>query len=143
MVYTKAEASVVVLNNSDIVTDSVGNRLFLMHKMTIANEKGDSKEYNQSDYLISKAYIEGTKIMLKRVNKDASHSPASDDSIVNLKENNKIGNKVSYVSVSSDLLDKSNKNVSYKNLSTYGTFHATPSRYIGAFREPLFSVSGQ
>ena len=50
---------------------------------------------------------------------------------------------VSYVSVSSDLLDKSNKNVSYKNLSTYGTFHATPSRYIGAFREPLFSVSGQ
>ena len=50
---------------------------------------------------------------------------------------------VSYVSVSSDLLDKSNKNVSYKNLSTYGTFHATPSRYIGAFREPLLSISGQ
>lgn len=50
---------------------------------------------------------------------------------------------VSYVSVSSDLLDKSNKNVSYKNLSTYGTFHATPSRYIGAFREPLFSIESK
>ncbi len=47
---------------------------------------------------------------------------------------------VSYVSVSSDLLDKSNKNVSYQNLSTYGSFHATPSRYIGAFREPLLSI---
>ena len=86
-------------SDSDIVTDSVGNKLFLMHKMTIANEKGDSKEYNQSEYLISKAYIEGTKIMLKRVNKDEAHSEASDDSIVNLKENNKIGNKVSYVNV--------------------------------------------
>lgn len=49
---------------------------------------------------------------------------------------------VTYTSVSSDLLDRSNKNVSYKNLSDYGNFHATPSRYIGAFGEPLFSISG-
>ncbi|MBR5336824.1 MAG: hypothetical protein IK152_02450 [Lachnospiraceae bacterium] len=84
--------------DSDIITDSVGNRLFLMHKMTIADDKGDAKEYEQSEYLISRAYIEGTKIMLKRVTKDSNHSPASDDSIVNLKENNRIGNKVAMVS---------------------------------------------
>ena len=47
---------------------------------------------------------------------------------------------VSYVSVSSDLLDKSNQNVSYENLRLYGNFTAVPTRYIGAFKEPLLSI---
>ena len=85
--------------DSDIVTDSVGNRLFLMHKITIANEKGGEKAYDQTDYFIIKAYIDGTKVMLKRVTKDSNHTAASDDTIVNLKENNKIGNRVSMVTV--------------------------------------------
>ena len=42
---------------------------------------------------------------------------------------------VSYASVSSDLIEKSNKNVSYRYLSGY-----TYDRYIAAFEEPLFSI---
>lgn len=42
---------------------------------------------------------------------------------------------VSYASVSSDLIEKSNKNVSYRYLPGY-----TYDRYIAAFEEPLFSI---
>ena len=42
---------------------------------------------------------------------------------------------VSYASVSSDLIEKSNKNVSYRYLTGY-----TYDRYIAAFEEPLFSI---
>lgn len=42
---------------------------------------------------------------------------------------------VSYASVSSDLIEKSNNNVSYKYLTGY-----TYDRYIAAFEEPLFSI---
>ncbi len=113
-------------DDGDIETDSVGNKLFLMHKMTIADEKGDVKEYKQSEYLISSAYIEGTKIMLKRVNKDAAHTPASDDSIVNLKENNRAGNYVAFVNAEEKKLQRgyvfdegSGRNVKATDKCTY------------------------
>ncbi len=41
---------------------------------------------------------------------------------------------VSYIGISSDFLDASNKNVSY------GDLPYTPDRYIGAFIDPLFSI---
>ena len=41
---------------------------------------------------------------------------------------------VSYIGISSDLLEASNKNVSYAGLPY------TPDRYIGAFSDPLFSI---
>ena len=47
---------------------------------------------------------------------------------------------VSYIYVNSKLLDESNKNVSYKNLSLYGNFSAVPTRYIGAFADPVIDI---
>ena len=41
---------------------------------------------------------------------------------------------VSYIGISSDLLEASNKNVAYPGLPY------TPDRYIGAFSDPLFSI---
>lgn len=84
--------------DSDIRADAVGNGMFLMNKITIGNEDGGVREYDQKSFLVSKAYIEGAKVVLKRINQ-ADGSEAIDDSIVNLKENNKVCNSVGYVNV--------------------------------------------
>lgn len=83
-------------SDSNISTDSLGNTVFLMNKITIVNDKETVKDYNQGEYFVSKAYIEDNRVVLNRVNA-SDKSPAIDDSIVNLKENNKHKNTITTV----------------------------------------------
>lgn len=83
-------------SDSDITRDAVGNTVFLMNKISIVNDKNAVKDYDQGSYLVSKAYIENNRVVLKRVNA-SDKSAAIDDSIVNLKENNKQKNNISMI----------------------------------------------